>query len=451
MQGSWKRQSWPSNACGSDKYESKKCYCVNLLAVAFTLLSKNLLPRITCCIVCCTFCVIMICFRYHGDIPKPTSKASALLLLRSYPLADRFQITTKCIEKITEAASLMEKEVAEDLEFLSVFYSLPDTLRCRQGLSLFRERCQKGLLSRFGDVPDVIMSADEPEGLLDEFRSLPAAALLDWADMDTLKVHSENCVVLLMSAWVKANPSCGPEVHRQLASRVRVLHLTNNYLLTVLPNLAWFQACSNIKYLPIIQLAKSTGKSMSGLSSWNQLEQSWLRSPRTSNAYLGDSGGAVFEYCLSHDELAELYLGHSWVDPRPTYFSGFFYNVKISHTSQTLDHDMSFCVDWDALNSLWETQGGPISAALSSPAEVVILNANGEETEAAFKFNPHLLSFCSIKPKFVKARGFLPTDILLVGETFQDVVEQYTDEGLRCFKFTITLYAGGSLKNAIIA
>jgi hypothetical protein len=55
------------------------------------------------------------------------------------------------------------------------------------------------LLLFFGDAPTVIRSKE----LRQRFCSLPFEAVLAWVKEDNLKVHSENCVVFLLSVWVR--------------------------------------------------------------------------------------------------------------------------------------------------------------------------------------------------------------------------------------------------------
>jgi hypothetical protein len=96
--------------------------------------------------------------------------------------------------------------------------------------------CQRRLVDLFGDVPSVITEQQWRQ----RFCTLPHAAVLAWLQADDLKVHSENCVVFLLSAWVKSeeHPPCSPQQLEKLAHNVRVQHLTPSYLHCVLPDLA---------------------------------------------------------------------------------------------------------------------------------------------------------------------------------------------------------------------
>ncbi len=98
---------------------------------------------------------------------------------------------------------------------------------------------------------------------------------------DALKVYSENCVVFLLSTWVRhgepygetedsdgsemeyaaveANQRCTPGQLEELAHNVRVVNLSPSYLHNILPHLEWFHGCSGMKALPILMLHKASG------------------------------------------------------------------------------------------------------------------------------------------------------------------------------------------------
>ena len=96
-------------------------------------------------------------------------------------------------------------------------FELPESLLQSDALSRLRNNChgwigvicrtanpvqlRQLLVTVYGDVPAVITSN---RYLFREFCCLPYTAVLAWARADNLRVHSENCVVLLLSAWVKA-------------------------------------------------------------------------------------------------------------------------------------------------------------------------------------------------------------------------------------------------------
>ena len=91
----------------------------------------------------------------------------------------------------------------------------------------------------FGDVPSIITDLEQQR----QFYALPYAAVLAWLQSDDLKVHSESCVLFLLTAWVnsKEHPACSPDELKLLAHSLRVAHLSPTYLHYVLPDLKWFQ------------------------------------------------------------------------------------------------------------------------------------------------------------------------------------------------------------------
>ena len=146
------------------------------------------------------------------------------------------------MEPILTALSAIEaKEI--DLALLSHVYSLPAGLLESPPLQKIAATCKQKLVELFGDVPAVITDLVQRR----QFSSLPYAAVLAWIQSDDLKVHSESCVLLLLSAWVnsKEHPACSTDQLKQLAHSVRVEHLSPTYLHCVLPDLKWFQkSCS---------------------------------------------------------------------------------------------------------------------------------------------------------------------------------------------------------------
>ena len=74
----------------------------------------------------------------------------------------------------------------------------------------------------------------------------PHFAVVTRTSCTYLQVHSESCVVMLLTAWVKSelHPVCSQPQLNALARNIRVEHLSPLYLHCVLPELAWFRSCS---------------------------------------------------------------------------------------------------------------------------------------------------------------------------------------------------------------
>ena len=191
--------------------------------------------------------------------------------------------------------------------------ALPKSLLTSKGLARLRNTCynrigeisstadpdmlQQFLVTVFGDVPAIIASAEQ----LCEFCLLPHTAVLVWARADNLRVHSENCVVLLLSAWIHAYGNVhgaaleddmeassddeddkNAHLYVELANCVRVLQLSPSYLQHIVPKLSWFQGCRGIKFLPHLQLQKSAGLDVDvqGSSARDFCAPSWLANAR---------------------------------------------------------------------------------------------------------------------------------------------------------------------------
>ena len=300
---------------------------------------------------------------YDGAAPAEAA-GNAMLLLHAYLLAERFDIPAACMDTIAAVLSALRPEtltmdvlqasgelqipgtctgIITDINNRRLYlhepqavFELPESLLQSDALSRLRNTChgQIGVISRtadpvqlqqllvtiYGDVPAVITSG---RCLLREFCCLPPTAVLVWAKADNLRVHSENCVVWLLSAWVKAydkaridaaRPCTGsdeepeeeaaseeaaseeaaseeeaaeeeeseeeaaavgvPEdessaeeeegsedkqMYEELAHCVRVLHLSPSYLLHIVPSLPWFRSCSGRASLPYLQLQRAAG------------------------------------------------------------------------------------------------------------------------------------------------------------------------------------------------
>ena len=156
-------------------------------------------------------------------------------------MADQYLPPAVCMEPILAALSAVEAR-GVDLALLSDVYSLPAGLLESPPLEKIAAACKLKLVELFGDVPAVIKDQEQRR----QFCALPHAAVLAWLRSDDLKVHSESCVLFLLTAWVngKERPAvCSPDQHKLLAHSVRVTHLSPTYLHCVLPGLKWFQKC----------------------------------------------------------------------------------------------------------------------------------------------------------------------------------------------------------------
>ena len=172
----------------------------------------------------------------------PPDRRLLSLYLQVYRLADKYEVPAACMEPILAALSEGEAN-GIDLALLSAVYSLPAGLLESPPLENIVGACKLKLVELFGDVPSVITDLEQRR----QFCALPYAAVLPWLRTDDLKVHSESCVLFLLTAWVnsKEHPACNPYQLKQLAHSVRVGRLSPTYLHCILPDLKWFQkSCS---------------------------------------------------------------------------------------------------------------------------------------------------------------------------------------------------------------
>ena len=149
--------------------------------------------------------------------------------------------------------------------------SLLKGMPCLMSLAISR------LTKKFGVVPDVL---NDPVKLA-AFCALPVEAVQDWLDLPMLEAHSENCVLLLLNAWVvNTDDDLSAPQLLALAGQVRVQYLSSGFALTVLPTMEWFWGCSveNVRAtqrnLNIILALKQFGPGLS--AAWDGPE-GWVK------------------------------------------------------------------------------------------------------------------------------------------------------------------------------
>ncbi|KAG1667280.1 hypothetical protein FOA52_012569 [Chlamydomonas sp. UWO 241] len=104
------------------------------------------------------------------------------------------------------------------------------------------DKCRVYLQTVFRNVPDVVTQP----ALLARLCSLPHAAVMAWAQSHSLQVNSENEVVYLLSAWVKAQETagypCSAEELKQFVHSVRLADCGPSYQQMIVPALDWFES-----------------------------------------------------------------------------------------------------------------------------------------------------------------------------------------------------------------
>ena len=199
----------------------------------------------------------------------------------------------------------------------------------------------------FGNVPAVIRNSQ----LRQQFCALPFPAVLAWAQADELEVHSENCVVFLLSVWVAAQRQAAAagksdiapaalepsaEQLEQLAHQVRVFHLGPAYLHSVLPSLDWFKSCKSFQqHYPTLLTYKQHGLKLHQIlperqhktdGNWKGAE-AWVARPRRacSMAFANEPSTSHLSWHLSTDEVQLLLDGQCVYSPATIsfYLNGF--------------------------------------------------------------------------------------------------------------------------------
>jgi len=178
-----------------------------------------------------------------------------------------------CLASIETALSAVEQAAVDEV-LLSALYSLPETLLEREGLSGLRAKALAKLLEAYGDAPATI----EDEGRRAAFCRLSFQAVRAWVKADHLAVHSENCVVVLLSAWVNANAAdlqLSPERLKELSDSVRVEHCSLSYLAQILPNLPLFKADKERINMNLME--RVSGKGVLGWGTGNAVKMRRLK------------------------------------------------------------------------------------------------------------------------------------------------------------------------------
>jgi hypothetical protein len=190
--------------------------------------------------------------------------------------------------------------------------------------------CLTRLQQLYGDVPGVIAN-DERRGA---FCSLPHAAVLSWLQLPNLWVHSENCMVLLLSYWVEAQERdgqpCSYDEAQQLARAVRVGDVGPAYLAFLLPRLPLFEGLDERQPLMLMHRLSRVKPPPSLLAS--SPPPFWLAGP---HATLFDPRfrcpaphSALVSWSLDAEELEQLYAGQD-VCSHPVYCNGFWLVVEL--------------------------------------------------------------------------------------------------------------------------
>ena len=188
------------------------------------------------------------------------------MLLRVLKIADRYICTEAFITDLLcwlEDAGYAEEEAEEEAKeegnpeivslidntCIMLLFGMGPRIASMPKFQDVAELFRSAVLRLYGNVPRMLMLmlGDAASGLLADFCALPFSAVLFWAGLDELEVHSENCVVMLLTCWVRRRGPCSvpAEDLKALGDQVRVARLGEAYRTFVLPSLEWFTGSSS--------------------------------------------------------------------------------------------------------------------------------------------------------------------------------------------------------------
>ena len=165
-------------------------------------------------------------FAYMGAEALEESKGLPQLLA-VYKQADYLGMSS-CCKAVLEAAAQLKPEAM----------GIDDAVRAWGGImphnEQLRQLCTRALLHHLGDMLLVMRDED----LYACFLDLPLPAMLALLDSSDLATDSEDSVVAAVGCWVDHNEPTDGET-KQLVDRLRLLQLSETYLLTVVPAMPW--------------------------------------------------------------------------------------------------------------------------------------------------------------------------------------------------------------------
>jgi hypothetical protein len=294
---------------------------------------------------------------YSGRVDQLQDKAPALLL-KALSLAHRFLASKACMGGLAAALCSISTEAIDQGFLAAVFHERMRDPMALPSLAPLLKACRDSLQQLYGDVPGVIASNE----LRGAFCSLPHAAVLSWLQLEGLSVHSENCVVLLLSYWVEAQEEaqrpCSPAELEQLAWEVRVGDVGPAYLACLLPHFAVFEGLKQFLPLMTVHQLSKVKAPLSSLASCPP--PSWLLPARPR---CPDPLSATLSWSLDAAQLEQLYAGQE-VRSSPVYCNGYWLGTELSLSgsdgpaSQALRLHLIMRRDqWPSISSSWEEAG----------------------------------------------------------------------------------------------
>ncbi|KAG1653947.1 hypothetical protein FOA52_002844 [Chlamydomonas sp. UWO 241] len=229
-----------------------------------------------------------------------TTATDVLVLLRAARLADRFLVSKPVAQLLASCLAVVPADAITDDAVVLALDERSASLATPIPLELIG-KCRVYVQTVFRNVSDVVTQP----ALLARFCALPHAAVVAWAQSDSLQVHSENEVVYLLSAWVYAQEAagcpCSAEHLEQLVRSVRVADCGPSYLQMIVPALDWFESgLAHLGKFAVVQAFRNAG--VQRFTMPDNVPKAWSAKPRAKLA----TCEAVLEFQVGAEKLKVL-------------------------------------------------------------------------------------------------------------------------------------------------
>jgi hypothetical protein len=152
--------------------------------------------------------------------------------------ADRWQ-AEGCVDVCLAKLAEVDITTLQVSDANITLFALPKSVKTTAAFAGIQSMCEKWLGDLFGDVYVVITRTE----LLHSFCALSFPAVLIWAGLVELAVHTENDVAVLLAHWHKSEMGqrCSDDEVLQMGHLLRVGNLKPLFRRFMLPELAWFK------------------------------------------------------------------------------------------------------------------------------------------------------------------------------------------------------------------
>jgi len=247
-------------------------------------------------------------FMYSGELPASPSLRTLATMLRLANLLD----ASRCAETVALALSRCKQEQLE-VEDLNSVFQMPELLHDKECVRAALQMCKQRLVQLFGDVTALA----QDDTLRSRFMRLSFPAVLAWAQEDSLRVSSDNEVLLLLHTWVVVRQFEEAEGLKQLSRAVRLMHLTPACLVSVLPDVAWFWCTRDERDAVLHRRLSSLAQDDRFMGKWNG-PASWISAKPRTRTHKVTSKLLAWQV-----DAADLLAADSWLMSPHVYYNGF--------------------------------------------------------------------------------------------------------------------------------